>query len=556
MKILTCVWRKWSLASIICLLTIPVVSQVDYSQVPNPSNCYFFDNVMIHEAPGKTAYLGDLTIRNGLIEQISRNHKAPFDAIKVKADSMHMYAGFIDVLSHAGVKKVEKKESIKVKFPGMPPDEVAGITPYKLASDHYDGSSTGLEALRAAGFTTSQISMDNGMMPGKTAIINTSGNQNPLIADHLNLFSQFKGAGQYYPSTIIAVIAKWKDLYNQSKNQQSYAATYQKNANGMERPDPSKSMEALYDVVNKKSTVFFKANKKLNVYRAVELRNDLNLNMVLTSVPYVGDITDYLAKERVSIALNISTPDTSKVKVDSTRLAEDKEYAGMLKRQQTYLAAHQQNAADLEKANIKFAFSSADAELAKMQDHILSMIKHGLSPEAAHKALTTYPAEMLGVNQLVGTLEKGKLAQIVITDKAYFKEKAKIRMVFTGQELFEMAGETVKSKAATVDIAGTWSYSVDTPDGEQKGLFKIAETAKGSYTIVLVPDDSPEDPETINEVKPNGNKVDFSFVMSEEGFTVPIDVSTTFEEKSFSGSLQFGDFGSFPIKGSLLKKPE
>ncbi len=544
------------MVTIWCLLMVPLVAQVDYNQVPNPSNCYFFDNVFIHESPGKAPYLGDLTIRNGLIEQVSRNHKAPFDAIKVKVDSMHMYAGFVDVLSHAGLKKEEKEGKVEVKFPGMPPDEVAGITPYKLAADAYDGSSASLEALRAAGFTTSQISLESGMMPGKAAIINTSGNKNPVIANQQNLFSQFKGAGRYYPSTIIAVIAKWKDLYNQAKHHQSYAESYTKNSNGMERPDPSKSTAALYDVVNNESTVFFKASKKLNVYRAIELRNDLGLNMVLTSVPYVGDMADYLAQEKASIALSINTPDTSKISIDSTRLAEDEEYAGMLKRQQEHMLAHQQNAAKLEKANIKFGFSSAGSELAKMQGNILTMIEHGLSPEAAHKALSTYPAEMLGIQKLVGTIEKGKLGQVIITDKPYFKEKAKVRMVFTGQELFEMAGEEAKAKGPASDIAGTWSFMVESPDGNQKGVFEITESSKGNYTIVIVPDDDPSDTETIKDVKPKGNKVSFSFVMSEEGFTVPIDIETTFEDKSFAGSLKFGDFGSFPIKGSLLKKPE
>ena len=69
------------------------------------SRCYAITHINIVQAPGRNIEMGTVVIRDGLITAVGKNVVIPADASLLKADSMYMYAGFIDGLSRAGVMK-------------------------------------------------------------------------------------------------------------------------------------------------------------------------------------------------------------------------------------------------------------------------------------------------------------------------------------------------------------------------------------------------------------------------------------------------------------------
>ncbi len=532
-----------------------LIGQVDYDKVPDPSNCYYLSGGIIHESATKTPYVGNITIRNGIIEKIDRSHKAPFDATVITLDSSHVYPGFIDMLSHAGVKTPEVNKDLKAKFPGMPPDELAGITPYRRSKDAYDPKSGQLAKLRAAGFTTVHAALEGGMLTGETMLINTAGTDAYLVSDTEHMYAQFKGAGQYYPSTIIAVIAKWKDLVKQARQDKTYLNSYRAASSGMERPEISKSSEALFDVADKKQRVFFKTHKMLNVYRAISLRNELDLDMVLTHVPEVHAMADKIASENIGLALALQIVDTTKYTVDSSRLEMDEEYSALLRAQRSSMNMDAKNAAILAEKNISFGFSTEGNDPSKAQEIILQMIDNGLSKEEAFDALTMQAARLLHIDKVTGSLQNGKLGQLVVFDKEYFSEKASLEYAITGGQLFEL--ETKKessSSEATVDIAGTWSYEIGTPDQVRKGTIIFNEASKGVYDVEIISEGG--NSEKLSAINLNGDAMSFDYEYTEDGFTMEIGFDIKFEEEKFKGNVAAGEFGSFPVDGSLLKKPE
>src|SRR5205814_8149702 len=93
----------------------------------------------------------------------------------------------------------------------------------------------------------------------------------------------------------------------------------------------------------------------------------------------------------------------------------------------------------LAKAGVKFAFYSGGITSPKdTLNGAKKSIDAGLAPDAAIRALTLSAAEIFGVADRVGSIENGKIANLVVTDGDVFEEKTKIKMVFVDGRRFEI----------------------------------------------------------------------------------------------------------------------
>ncbi|MBK8546942.1 MAG: hypothetical protein IPL63_06045 [Saprospiraceae bacterium] len=111
----------------------------------------------------------NVVIKNGLIENIGKGISAPYNAKKIKADSMFVYAGFIDCFSHTGVPKTESKDQPKISDPGNPPNDIAGITPQKSVLETYKSSDKSIGDHRSSGFTMVNAAPRGYMLPGQSS---------------------------------------------------------------------------------------------------------------------------------------------------------------------------------------------------------------------------------------------------------------------------------------------------------------------------------------------------------------------------------------------------
>ena len=89
------------------------------------------------------------------------------------------------------------------------------------------------------------------------------------------------------------------------------------------------------------------------------------------------------------------------------------------------------NPSVLHQAGVKIAFSSSSASMAKdLPYHAAKAAAFGLDKREALKAVTIYPAEIFGVDNLMGSLEKGKLANIVVSDGDILELRTHVKHVF------------------------------------------------------------------------------------------------------------------------------
>ncbi|WP_332912886.1 amidohydrolase family protein [Algoriphagus boritolerans] len=125
----------------------------------------------------------------------------------------------------------------------------------------------------------------------------------------------------------------------------------------------------------------------------------------------------------------------------------------------------------MEKAGIPFGFTTADAKAEDAMKAIRTLIENGLSEKAAMAALTTNPASILGISRMAGTIEKGKMANFVISSDSLFKEDAQIKHVVADGYIFDYevkkksTNGNGKTEGETPTITGVWEYTSETPAG-------------------------------------------------------------------------------------------
>lgn len=545
--------RRWStLLKTIALMAAAtgiVHAQQDEKELDPVTDTYAITNATVIQGPGRKLDKGTVIIKNGLILSVGKGTAIPPDAITIKGDSLFVYAGFIDGYSRTGITKPKEEPRERLQNPGNPPPERAGITPQIDVRTLLNPSEKSIEELRGVGFTVAQVVPYGVLLPGSAAVIALNGKSvdQMVLAGRSALYSELSGNQGVYPSNQLGIMAKWRELYRQASQARAYEGMYASNRAGLTRPETNRILEAFYPVVDKSLPVLFKAEKLLDVHRVLTLKSDLGFPLVLAGVKEGWDVTDKIKASGAKVFLSIDLPE--EIKDDKKDKKESSaEMVALEKRKADFIAKYTAQAASFQKAGIKFGFTTLDAKASNIQANLRRMIKAGLSEDQALAALTTNPAELLGMTDRLGSIDNGKIANLVISNKPYFDEKAKVKYVFVDGIMFKVdTRESKKDPNAKVEIAGTWAVTADTPQGKSESTLNISKS--GSSFSGTVSSSRIPQPINLSKVELDGNSLKYSYSIVVGSQSMTIDVDATVEGDTFSGTATAGSFGSFPIEG-------
>ncbi len=542
------------------MLTPLALLAQDEQELSPVTGSYAITNVNIIQAPGRKIDMGTILIKDGLIKAVGKGITIPSDAIVIKADSMYVYAGFIDGMSRAGVNRPKEENLPRPKDPGNPPAERAGITPYADVRFALNPGDKSLEDLRNLGFTTVQVIPYGNLLPGQAALI-LSGGKSPdqmLIQGRSSLYSELTGANNVYPANLLGVMATWRDLYRKAVNAKSYESLYASNRSGLERPVADRNLEAFYPVIDQRQAVLFRSERLLDVNHVLTLKKDLGLTATIADVKDAWPIIPAIKASGVKTFLSLDLPE--EVKKDDKKKDEKKDAAepsaaqkekdALEKRKAEAIQNYTAQAASFQKAGITFGFASVSAKAKDIPANLRRMIAAGLTEDAALAALTTNPAQLLGLSDRVGTIDNGKMANLVVTDKSYFNEKAKVRYVFVDGVMYKMdVKETKKGDPnAKAELEGSWSTVTENPQGRAEG--KLTFKKEGSGYSGKVSGGRLPSPIDLTEVTLDGNALTFKYTMTFGTNTVTVTGEVTVEGDSFKGNLSFGQNRTAPIEGT------
>lgn len=534
------------------LVFLPLILVSQQTELRPVTTTTAITNAIVITKPGMQIENATVILKDGLIHSVGQQLKLPPDAQVIKGDSMYIYAGFIDGLSHTGIaSKEESEERPKVK-PGKVPNDMAGITPEQQVKDVYNQKEGSISSMRELGFTLAHIVPKGRMLPGKGSIVSLNGkpSQQAVVKEDVSLFSQFKPAQGMFPATTIGVIAKWKDLYNQAKDGSKYESSYALAQGGLKRPDYKPAVRGMYSVVDKSTPVYFTTEKRYDIYRAMSLSKELGFDIVLANVKQGWDNLDHM-KQAKGVILSAYLPkETKEEKKDSTKKV-DPEVEALTLKSKASKAAYESQASVFEKENIPFSFTTIGVKSKDIYGNIRRMIKNGLSEKMALAALTTEPARLLQIGNMAGTIEKGKLANLIISTKPIFDEKMKIKYVFVDGEKYEYNTKKKKKKSGkSEDIAGSWKYDIEIPGMAIEGTMEITKAGDDTYDIVMKNTSGLPATFKIDGQELEGGNAAFDTTVDANGDTMTVTFDLDFEEDEVEGTITVPEFGTFPITGS------
>jgi len=185
---------------------------------------------------------------------------------------------------------------------------------------------------------------------------------------------------------------------------------------------------------------------------------------------------------------------------------------------------------------VKFALYSGGITVPKdILKAVKKSIDAGLAPDAALRALTLSAAEIFGVADRLGSIENGKIANLVVADGDLFEEKTKIKMVFVDGRRFEIREPEKPKEPPKGDITGKWKLSYTTPDsGPEESTADLVMDKDGTVSGTLT---SKRGTASIISGYLSVDKFSFTINFVLEGSPVDATFSGTFDGTSLKGSI-------------------
>jgi hypothetical protein len=239
--------------------------------------------------------------------------------------------------------------------------------------------------------------------------------------------------------------------------QQHIAASeiYARSPAGLERPQENPGLEALRPAIRRELPVVFIADSESMMRRAQVLARELNLQPIISGARQGYAMAADLKSAPVLVSVKWPTAPADKDDREDQplRIIRDRQLAPT-------------TPSVLQKNGVNFALVSGAGKAGDFLPGIRKAIDNGLSADDALRATTLAPAKIFGVDRQLGSLEKGKIANVVISDKPIFEKYAKVKRVYVDGREIRLPMEDKKDAGTPASpIDGTWAITVRAPEG-------------------------------------------------------------------------------------------
>jgi imidazolonepropionase-like amidohydrolase len=441
------------------------------AQMPVRAPRYAITNARIVTAAGPAIEKGTLVLRDGVIEDVGAAVAAPADAVVVDGTGLVVYPGLID-MSNSVI--VEGGGTLTPAATGAAPAAGRGgrggaavATPDNItwadqereartrflhpdveASKIVEIEGDDVRRYAAAGITSALAVPAQGIIRGQSALVNLTAPPDPNetsalatyrrgvvvvkspIAQHVVFATAAGGGGGGgggYPGALLGVIAFARQSFLDAqwqKDARAFADRHKDAQVGAFEP----ALDALAPALERKVPVAFEATEEREILRALAFAKEFNLDPVIVGGAEAANVIEDLkaAKARVIVTTNFQALGGGGGRGGRGGGETDTPIRITRMRQ----AAAKVPAA-LEKAAIPFAFTAGGLQNpSDFVRNVARMVKEGgLAEDAALKALTVNAAKFAGAGDRLGALEKGRMANVIVTEGNLF-DTPRIRHVF------------------------------------------------------------------------------------------------------------------------------
>jgi imidazolonepropionase-like amidohydrolase len=392
---------------------VPGLGGVQQAPVTGPATA--ITNARIYPISGPVIEKGTIVIRGTRIEAVGANVSVPAGATVIDAKGGEVYPGFIDARTQIGLNEPGPRGFEDV-------NEMLDINASVKAQVAYQSDSDSIPVARVNGITTAAVFPTGGLIGGQVAVMNLDGwtweeaTLQPVAGVTFQFPPLVRGGGFGGGGGNNDANRKYEDLKKErdAKVQRveeliARARAYAKIPAA--NRDTDWNLAAMAPIAERRQPLFVAANSDADIREAVAFADRANIRIVITGGLEAPLVAPLLKEKNIPVILG---------SVLTLPSREDAHHAA------TYKAA-----GELAQAGVQFAFGVGGASNNRLLPYEAAIsVAWGLDRGRALRAITLDAATILGVADRVGSLEPGKIANVIVTTGDPMEMKTQFTHVF------------------------------------------------------------------------------------------------------------------------------
>ena len=520
---------------------------------------------------------GTVVIRDGLIEAVGADVRPPADARIVDLAGKRVYPGLIDLTSTMGLASAPAAggggsggSGTSAAQPGSATVRNVGLEPGRVIANELRPSASDIRAARDAGITTVLVAPSRGAFRGLSALVplRDESAEQYVVKSPVALHMGFQGAqgsgfGGRYPATLLGVIAYERQSLYDARHHAAVQERYRAGARGAVRPSYDVDLDALVPVVRGAVPAFFAADRENEIRRAVRVGEEFDLKLTIVGATEGFRAIDAL-KRADGVVVSLDFPRSTEVTGWSYRSTQRHALDDSAATDSAVRRTLESNAATLHSAGVRFALASGGLRPGEFLGNVRKAIAAGLPRDVALQAVTVRAAEIAGVGAQLGSIEAGKIANLVVAERDILGDSANVRMVFVDGIRHEVIPQAAPERrrgagggrggereegGEMARVAGTWDITVTSPQGENRASMTVTQsgaTLEGTMATEM-------GTVQVTDGRIMGERVTFSIAVPISGQTTTIVFRGTVDGNRMTGTADLGAMGSATFTGE--RKP-
>ncbi len=472
-------------------LAAAVLAGAIAAQSPPPNGPRHIDprwHALVHAtlvpAPGQQVDDACIVLRDGIIVAVEAGAAAPAGARVWDCRGRFVYAGLVE--PHLAVDAPAPKADAAAAERG------ARVMPQRRALDGPGPDQKTREELRALGFAAAALAPKDGVFRGTAALVllaepsDAEGTRHlAVVRDPVYQLAAFDHRGGGYPDSLMGAVALVRQTLLDAQRHARNRAVHASHPVGAEPPPSDEGLEALHGDGREALPLMVDCSHELDVLAAIRVAREMGRAPIV-----LGSGTEFrrlaaIAEDRAPLVLPLAFPEPPDVK--SLAAAEQVALRDLMTWEQAPT-----NPRRAVRAGLEVALSTHRLERrADFRERLRRALRHGLTADEALAMLTLVPARLLGAGDRLGTVEQGKLANLVVADGPLFAKSTRILEVWVRgqrQVVHDAANEAahgawvLESESATLRV-GAKGIALERGDATTKAREAVVAADRLDFAL-------------------------------------------------------------------------
>jgi imidazolonepropionase-like amidohydrolase len=410
----------------IVLLAATSFAQNDGSQqnVTGRAGTFAIVGARIVPVSGPAIDNGTVVIQNGRIAAVGANVSIPAGAERIDGKGLSVFPGMIDAATNLGLAEIPLGVNASVDVA-----EVGSMNANAQAFKGFNPNSSHVEVTRINGITTVMSYPTGGLIAGRAAVMNLNGTTQDEMAilpnaglvinfPRVSTFGGFGGGFGRQNLDFNDVLKRRDEQVDELKkifrDAEAYALAKDAYAKDKSLPYPATDikLEAMVPYVRGERPIFFTAERDRDIRAVAKFVSDMKVQGIIIGGQEAWKAADDLKRNNISVIFT---------NIYSLPVRDDDPY--------DYLY---EAPSKMAQAGVRFAISTGNdgAEVRDLPYHAGLAGSFGLSKDDSLKSVTLYPAQILGIDKEYGSIDVGKVANLVVTDGDMLEPRTNIKYLF------------------------------------------------------------------------------------------------------------------------------